>query len=235
MAIGISSYASGVEPAGTAASGVTADTASSLLRTRMATATTLRFPVGTAETTIPVASTTGLTTDGAVVVDGECIAYTGLTETSLTGCVRGAFQQDGYGPPAEHDIGAEVVQQPLAANVRVLAEAVLALQARVEGLLVAVNVNGQEGTSYTLQASDWGRLVELANIDPVTVTVPMALPEGFRCRLTQALAGKVTVSAAGGVAINNRQGHSKTAGQHAVVELVQTFPNVYLLVGDTGT
>lgn len=243
MAIGVSDYAAslggtaGGGDAGIAATGggaVTLDTASSLLRARALTGTILKFPVGASETTIPVESTAGLTPDGAVVVDGECITYTGLTETSLTGCVRGAFQVDGYGPPAAHEIGAAVTQEPLPANVRVLVDAVLALQARVERLLVAVNVNAQTGTEYTLTASDHGRLVSCSNGSAIAVTVAAGLPAGFRCRIAQGGAGRVTVSGASGVTVSNRQSQTKTAGQHGVVELLQTAANAYLLIGDTG-
>lgn len=242
MAIGASAYAESIGGAatggdagiaGVGGGAVTLDTASELVRARSRRGTFLRFPVGATETEIPVETTVGLTPDGAVVIGSECVTYTGLTETSLTGCVRGALQQDGYGPAAAHEIGAEVVQEPTASNVRVLADAVLALQARVERLLVGVSVNAQTGTSYALEASDWGRLVTLTNAAAVTLWVPTGLPVGFRCRIAQGGAGRVTVTA-DGTTVSNRQSHTKTAGQHAVVELVGTALNTYLLLGDTG-
>ena len=242
MAVGVSAYASDIGggsaggDAGIAAVGsgaVTLDRASDLIRARTAAATALRFPVGPTETTIPVDSTEGLTPDGAVVIEGECVTYTGLTETSLTGCVRGALQQDGFGPAAAHAIGVTVAQEPLASNVRVLVDAVLALQARVERLLVGVSTNAQTGTSYILEASDWGRLVTCTNAAAITLWVPAGLPAGFRCRIAQGGAGRVTVTA-DGTTVSNRQSQTKTAGQHAVVELVGTALDTYLLFGDTG-
>lgn len=232
MAIGVSTYASGMDAGGVGS--LTLDDATTLLRTRAPVGTALRFPVGATETEIPVESTVGFTPDGAVVIDNESLTYTGLTETSLTGCVRGAFQADGYGPPAAHEIGAAVTQESLPANVRVLVDAVLALQARVEGLLVGVNVNAQTGTEYTLAASDHGRLVSCSNASAIAVTVAAGLPAGFRCRIAQGGAGQVTVSGASGVTVSNRESQTKTAGQHGVVELLQTAANAYLLIGDTG-
>lgn len=240
MAIGASEYAASLDggsggdagTAGVGGSAVALDTASSLLRARRG-GTLLKFPVGAAETEIPVESTLGLTPDGAVTIEGECITYTGLTETSLTGCVRGALQQDGYGPAAAHGIGAEVTQEPGASNHRVLVEAVLALQARVERLLVGVSAVEREGDEHALEASDWGRVVTLTDADPITLWVPAGLPRGFRCRIAQGGAGAVTVTA-DGTTVRNRQSHTETAGQWAVVELIGTGLDEYLLVGDTG-
>ena len=241
MGIGISAYAESLGggtsgDAGIAASGgsaVALDSATTLLRVRVPTGTVLRFPVGPEDVTIPVVSTAGLTPDGAVVIGQECVTYTGLTETALTGCVRGALRQDGYGPPSAHEIGEDVTQEPIAGNVRVLAEAVMALQARVERLLVGVSVNAQTGTTYTLAASDWGRLVTVDNAAAVTLWVPAGLPVGFRCRIAQAGAGRVTVTA-DGTTVSNRAGQTKTAGHWAVVELEGIALNTYLLSGDTG-
>lgn len=237
MAIGASDYAASIGgDAGFSATGGTAalDTASSLLRARSATGTLLRFPVGATETEIPVESTSGLTPDGAVVIDSECVTYTGLTETSLTGCTRGSFQSDGYGAPAAHEIGAEVVQEPLAANVRVLADAVLALQARVEGLLVAVNVNAQTGATYLLQGSDHGRIVALTHATGATLYISGTLPSGFRCRVLQGGAGQVTVDGGAAATVRSVKGHTKTGGQWALVELIRIGVNDYLLTGETG-
>ena len=245
MGIGSSLYALAVLGEGSSAQIASGDKAGSgtgvadldgegnLLRTRATTSTSLRFPVGPTETTIPVASTAGFAADGAVTIDGECITYLGTTATAFTGCTRGAFQQDGHGAAAAHEIGTPVFLPLLATHHRVLADAVIAVQGRVESLLVDASVNVQTGTSYTLAAADRGRLVLCGNANPVTVTVPAGLPAGFRCRIAQTGAGQVTVGGAS-TTRRNRQSHAKTAGQWAVVELEAIGTNEYLLTGDTG-
>lgn len=73
--------------------------------------------------------------------------------------------------------------------------------------------NAQTGTTYTLAAGDSGKVVELTNAGAVTVTLPNSLAEGFACTLVQGGAGQVTLSAASGATLHNRQSHTKLAGQ----------------------
>lgn len=76
------------------------------------------------------------------------------------------------------------------------------------------NINAQTGTTYTVQASDTGRHILLTNASAITVTVPNTLAAGFQCSWEQGGAGQITFS--GGATLNNRQSHTKSAGQHAV-------------------
>lgn len=52
--------------------------------------TTLTDNITNVQTTIPVATTTGFSSVGAVIIESELITYTGITATSFTGCTRGA-------------------------------------------------------------------------------------------------------------------------------------------------
>jgi hypothetical protein len=88
-------------------------------------------------------------------------------------------------------------------------------------------------TNYTLVRQDSGKFLNVNSGSAVTVTVPTGLPTGFTVSLCQLGAGQVTVSGAVGVSINNRQSHTKTAGQYAVVSIVGTSANTYVFVGDT--
>jgi len=102
------------------------------------------------------------------------------------------------------------------------------------------NFNAQTGTTYTLVAGDTGKTVTLNNASAITVTLPNSLAEGFECECIQLGAGQVTFSAGAGATLNNRQSHSKMAGQHAAVRLKVTGNSggssaVYNLAGDTGT
>ncbi len=79
--------------------------------------------------------------------------------------------------------------------------------------------NAQTGTTYTLAASDSGKIVECSNASAITVTLPNSLSVGFCCTLLQAGAGQVTFSAASGAAFSAYSSQTKTAGQYAAVTI----------------
>lgn len=58
-------------------------------------------------------------------------------------------------------------------------------------------INAQTGTTYTIQASDNGKIILLYNASAITVTVPQesteTIPDGFSCKIIQTGAGQVTV------------------------------------------
>jgi hypothetical protein len=93
-------------------------------------------------------------------------------------------------------------------------------------------VNAQTGTTYTLVAGDNGKIITLNNASAITLTVPSTLPTGFNCTIIQLGAGQVTVTASG-VTIQNRQSHTKLAGQYAMATLVEYSANVLAFQGDT--
>jgi hypothetical protein len=77
-----------------------------------------------------------------------------------------------------------------------------------------VTINAQTGTTYTLVLTDVGKLVTLANADPVTVTVPLngsvAFPVGTIIALQQMGVGAVSVEGPSGVTINGTDPGSET-------------------------
>ena len=95
-------------------------------------------------------------------------------------------------------------------------------------------LNDQTGTAYTILASDAGKVITCNNGSAVTVTVPASLGAGFTCSVVQKGAGQVTF-AASSTTINNRQTHTKIAGQHGVATLVSTASDVFVLAGDTAS
>lgn len=100
--------------------------------------------------------------------------------------------------------------------------------------LAPADVNAQTGTTYTLQASDNNKVVTLSNASAITVTVPSGLGAGFSCLCVQIGAGQVTFSPSS-TTINNRQSHTKIAGQYGVASLVAYASNVFALGGDTAS
>src|SRR5690606_37493209 len=96
------------------------------------------------------------------------------------------------------------------------------------------SVNAQTGTSYTLQASDNGKIVTFSHADPITVTVPAGLGAGFHCQVIQIGAGAVSFTA-DSTTINNRQSHTSIAGQYGVVGLTAYAADTFALAGDTAS
>lgn len=95
------------------------------------------------------------------------------------------------------------------------------------------SVNAQTGTTYTLQASDNGKIVTCDNSSPIAVTVPSGLGAGFHCQVVQLHAtGQVSFTGSGAT-VNNRSSFTKIAGQYGAVSLVATASNVFILAGDT--
>lgn len=91
-------------------------------------------------------------------------------------------------------------------------------------------INTQSGTTYTLAATDNGKIISFTSNSAVTIFVP-ALTTGFNCLIVQRGSGQVTVSASGST-INNRYNFNKTAGQHAIMSLVSVASGVFVSSGD---
>lgn len=101
----------------------------------------------------------------------------------------------------------------------------------------AGSFNDQTGTTYTMQASDTGKIVTFSNAGAITVTLPETLLKGFCCTWEQKGAGQVTFAAGSGATLRNRQTQYKSAGQYAAGALfvdsgAGTAAN-FVLAGDT--
>lgn len=88
------------------------------------------------------------------------------------------------------------------------------------------------GTSRTLSSSDNGTVLHFTSSSAITINVPTGLDVGFTVTIIQAGTGQITFSASS-TTINNRQSHTKTAGQWAIVSLIQRTTNNFVLAGDT--
>lgn len=89
------------------------------------------------------------------------------------------------------------------------------------------------GTTDTILSADLGNAVRYTSGDPVTVSVPSGLGEGFTCLLLQAGAGTVTVAAGAGATVVNRQTQFDAAGQWAVCSLFADEADHLIFGGDT--
>ena len=88
------------------------------------------------------------------------------------------------------------------------------------------------GTTYTLSAIDNGRIIDCTSATAVSITVPNTLPVGFQVSITQSGVGAVTVTASGGMVINNRWAGTGTSGQWAKIGLEVRDVNSAVLSGD---
>ena len=91
-------------------------------------------------------------------------------------------------------------------------------------------INAQTGTTYSLAASDNGKLVTLSNASAITLTVPSGLGAGYNCMIAQIGAGQVTV-ATSGTTLTSYGTLTKLAGQYACATLIANVANTFLLSG----
>ena len=98
----------------------------------------------------------------------------------------------------------------------------------------SASTSDQTGTTYTVAASDNGKVVVLNNALDITVDIDTGLPAGFNCSFVQKGAGQVSFSASG-TTINNRQSHTKINGQYGVASIVAYATDTYILAGDTAS
>lgn len=100
----------------------------------------------------------------------------------------------------------------------------------------AGKLNAQTGTTYTLLASDTGKIIDHNNASAVTVALPNNLPVGFCCTYSQTGAGQVTFSPSAGATLNSYTAKTKIAGQYAAVTIWVQSNNtgtnaVYVIAG----
>lgn len=98
-----------------------------------------------------------------------------------------------------------------------------------------LEINTQIDTFYTLVLTDVGKLVTLANDDPVTLTVPknsvVAFPVGVVVNLVQTGIGQVSVVPVDGDVTLNSTGFALSK-QWSAASLIKIDTDVWLLIGD---
>ena len=92
-------------------------------------------------------------------------------------------------------------------------------------------VNAQTGTTYTLLATDNGKVVTLNNAGAITLTVPSGLGAGFSCVLIQLGAGQVSLTMTGTV-LRNIASATKIAGQYGQASLTAYVADNFAFSGD---
>lgn len=189
-----------------------------------------------------VRTSTGPTvlTVGAVG-DGEVLKRSG---TSIVGAaVGGGGVGDVVGPSSSVDseialfdstTGKLIKRATTTGLLKATSGVIAAATAGTDYVSPTAVMNDQTGTTYTIQASDNGKVITCSNASAITVTVPSGLGVGFNCMVIQKGAGQVTFSPSSST-VNNRQSHTKIAGQYGVVSLIAYVADVFVLAGDTST
>lgn len=90
------------------------------------------------------------------------------------------------------------------------------------------NINSQSGTTYTILATDNGKVIQSTGASAMTITIPTGLPTGFNCTVVQMGAGQITFSGT----FVNRTGFTKTASQYSVVSIIHFGSNSILVTGE---
>lgn len=96
---------------------------------------------------------------------------------------------------------------------------------------MAIIVEDVAGTSYSLQASDNGKLKRFTAVGAVTITCPDTLLEGFECVLAQAGTGQLTC-VAGGTATFLNKADVKSRGSNAYIAVTCEQDATYKFNGE---
>ncbi len=87
-------------------------------------------------------------------------------------------------------------------------------------------------TTYTLLASDHGKILDFTAPTAITLTVPNTLSVGFQVSITQASTGNITFTNGAGMTINNRWSGTRTAGRWAKAGIEIRATGSAVLSGD---
>lgn len=88
--------------------------------------------------------------------------------------------------------------------------------------------------SRDLAATDSLNALRCNSAATITLNIPAGLPLGFGCAAVQMGAGKVTITAGGGVTLISPGNLFSTNGQYAAIGIIQTAANEYVLSGLLG-
>jgi hypothetical protein len=112
----------------------------------------------------------------------------------------------------------------------------IATTAFVQDAVTRVIENNQGGTAYTLLLTDAGKMVQMNNAAPFTLTIPaftsVAFQNNVRIDLLQGGAGQVTVVPAATVTILSSGNKTKLTGQYSGATLWKVSTNIWVLIGD---
>jgi len=182
----------------------------------------------------PISSGTGVSPiELRRFVDGTGTAVqanTGSVQTNLIFSAADKFYYGGaLGAPTEGDItaaGRALLDDATAADQRTTLSAAPLYR----------TINAQSGTNYTLAATDAVSFITLTNGGAITLDIAtnatVAIPIGTTIPFKQGGAGQVTVTPAGGVAVQSFGNAYKLAGQYAEAVLTKIATDTWAIEGN---
>lgn len=87
------------------------------------------------------------------------------------------------------------------------------------------------GTTYSLVASDNGKIININVSAAFTLTIPSGLPVGFNCTIVQYGTGQITL-ATSGTTLKNRNSFNKSAGQYSIITIINMGTETYIVSGE---
>ena len=106
------------------------------------------------------------------------------------------------------------------------------VQIQHAGFDANLNAATISSNNYNLVASDNGKVVTIDNsTTDATVSIPANLGDGFNCLVVQKGDHQTTIQivSGSGVTIANRSSETKTAGQYAVISIINIGSETYIL------
>jgi len=101
---------------------------------------------------------------------------------------------------------------------------------------INLTLNAQTGTSYTLVASDSGKLVTTSNASAITLTIPPSVfAAGEQINVQSIGAGLTTLAAGSGVTITSTGATSSAPiirASKSAITIICTAINVFTVIGD---
>ena len=101
---------------------------------------------------------------------------------------------------------------------------------------INLTLNAQTGTSYTLVASDSGKLVTTSNASAITLTIPPSVfAAGEQINVQSIGAGLTTLAAGSGVTITSTGATSSAPiirASKSAITIICTANNVFTVIGD---
>lgn len=101
---------------------------------------------------------------------------------------------------------------------------------------LALAINAQTGTTYTLALTDSYKLVTMSNAAEQTLTVPpntsVAFPIGVQITVCQVGTAETNIAQGSGVTINSADGDKALRVQYSSATLIKTATDTWLLIGD---
>ena len=94
-------------------------------------------------------------------------------------------------------------------------------------------INASTAAALTIDSTYNNQLTTINNGSAITVLLNANLSVGFNCSFMQLGAGKITVTASSPATISSYGNQYRSAGPYAVVSVICTATNTYILYGNT--